>query len=179
MLNIKLNLIDPAELKNIQKQKIQFIVKDIISVTFIATAIIGSLMIYSRSILEENYASVLENTSLVSNQNTWFTKEVNDINLSLQDAQLVQQEYFKWTALLHSLNKTIPPDSQMTAINVSLIDNQIILRGISRDRLALLAFKDALEQQKFLTNLASPLTNLLQKENIIFEFRAALLPDQL
>ena len=108
MLNINLNLIDPAEKKNIQLQKIQYILKDVISIFFITSAVLGSFILISRNILEESFAEILKDTTLVRDQNQWFTKEVNQINQALQDTQTVQAGFFKWSHALVALSQTVP-----------------------------------------------------------------------
>ena len=179
MLNINLNLIDPAEKKNIQLQKIQYILKDVISIFFITSAVLGSFILISRNILEESFAEILKDTTLVRDQNQWFTKEVNQINQALQDTQTVQAGFFKWSHALVALSQTVPNDSKLDSISISLKDNKVVLRGISRTRLSLLSFKETLAAQDYLKNVSSPLTNLLQKENINFEFQAIIESDKL
>ena len=93
--------------------------------------------------------------------------------VEMQTSQ-VQESSIKWSDILSQIAGAVPEGNTLNELNIDNNQQTVTWRGVSLTRQSLLALEGGLASLEFLSDLHSPLANLLTPENINFEFSAQL-----
>lgn len=171
---IILNLL-PKEEKTIYKQERSYlIIKNSLLLLMIAVALITTILASAKFILEKNFSSLVGDVSSPSNLNVEMRKKITNINAKLQKISEIQKEYFNFSEPLVHLSGLLPENVQIFSLNLDAASREFFIKGKAKTRESLLNFQKKLEDSPIFKEIQFPLTNLLYKENVIFEFSGKL-----
>ena len=179
MIPIRLNLLSPDQREYL---KFEFVYLHVRTVTFLLltfTIIITGLLMAARLMLQDNYATVLTSTTLVNNKNQTLDKDIAELNKNLQEVQKIQSDFVKWSSILVEVNRSIPERIELTSLVLEKNTRIFSISGRAQKREDFLQLKENLEKLPYFEELRSPLTNLLLKENVQFEFSGKIKADAL
>lgn len=174
MTMITLNIISDKQRLVIQAIIRYKLIKRICYSSAIIIALVCLLLAASYFLLDGNLNNlnkqiVLAEEQLTENGKAPNTKEsIDRINKKLNRLKKIQDEYTKISPIVQELTKTIPEGVDLSVFNINIKDNAFEISGTSPDRQTLLILQDQLENSKTFTEVDSPLSNLLHKENITF-----------
>ncbi len=171
---INLNLISPSQKEYLRYEYLYLYVRTVTVLLLTCTVIISGLFLAARLLLQDSFASVLTATTAVNDRNRTTDREIAELNKDLKEAQKIQNDFTKWSSLLTDLNRAIPPRIQITYLNVEKKTRLFNLNGTAATRDDFLKLKENLSNISYLEELSSPLTNLLARENVSFQFSAKL-----
>lgn len=101
-------------------------------------------------------------------------QQIRDFNAILNKANTVQTSYIQWTPVLYDILSLIPKGVVLSDLEMDGKLKTISFSGTAATRDDLLALQNALSHSSRFSNLTSPISNLLQRENILFEMHATL-----
>ncbi len=170
MPNISLNLL-PAE----RKKAIDIILsyKYLRVVTFLLlgfTFVASSLVVAARLLLLDNLNELLSTSMTVNQKNTSLDKEISQLNNELKNINSIQNDFTKWSTVLGNIAAIIPSNIEIKYLNIEKASGHFDLSGRARERADYLKLKDNLEKFPYLQKLETPLTNLLVRQNVDFQF---------
>jgi Tfp pilus assembly protein PilN len=97
-------------------------------------------------------------------------REYNKISRKVKNGLKKQKKYWD---IIYEINSTVPNDVVLTNFMVSE-EGIVSLKGLAYTRDDFLAFKAGLEESELLTNLKSPISNLVMDKDVNFEFTAEI-----
>ncbi len=171
---LALNLIDPNIKKEILKEKIISLIKDVLFLLLFITLINGLFLEISNHYLIKNFEEIKKQKEAIQIQNQPFNQDVSIINQKLKNINIIQNEYTKWSSFLVALNKNIPAGIVLSQFSFDKKNNFLELNGTAATRDDFLIFKKQLEESNLVKNLKSPLTNLLYQNNVKFNLNGEI-----
>jgi len=173
---ISLNLISPKQKEYLRYEYLYLYVRTVTVLLLTCTVIISGLFLAARLLMQDSFATVLTATagysSTINERNRITDREIAELNKELKSAQRIQDDFTKWSSLLIDLNRAIPPNIQVTYLNVEKKTRLFNLNGTASTRDDFLKLKENLSNISYLEELSSPLTNLLVREDVSFQFSA-------
>lgn len=174
MIKINLNLLSPTQKDYLKYERAYLQIRTVMWLLLTFTVIISALLLIARIMLQDNYATVLTTTTLVNDKNKSIDRDIADFNKNLHDVEAIQKDFIKWSTIIIDINKSIPPNIEVSYINFEQKSRLFNLNGKALKRDDYLTLKANLESLPYFEEISSPLTNLLLKENVQFEFTGKL-----
>ena len=114
-------------------------------------------------------------TNLEQNtENSTVKQDIKYVTALMQDsAKLVKDDFF-WSAKIESVVKSLPPSIHLLTFSGAQTQKQIIMGGIAPTRNDVLVAKDELSKLPFVSEVKSPLNNVVPEKNINFSFTLIL-----
>ncbi|MBI5734159.1 MAG: hypothetical protein HY973_04440 [Candidatus Kerfeldbacteria bacterium] len=170
MPNISLNLL-PAERKKaidtiLSYKYLRIITFLLLSFTFVAS----SLVVAARLLLQDNLNELLSSSMAINQKNTSLDKEISQLNNELKNISTIQNDFTKWSTILGNIISIIPNNIEVKYLNIEKTNGRFNLNGRARERADYLKLKDNLGKFPYLEKLETPLTNLLVRQNVDFQF---------
>lgn len=172
-----LNLLEEKEGKKIKTEMIYFIFKNIISILVVAGSLIGVLLLSSRLILENHFVELSAQSAYLSYQRKWMNEEIYEVNRLLKNVDQIQKNYWPWSFILKEIAEIVPQGTKLSYLDLDKETKEVILKGKAQKRDNFLTLKRELESSPLFSDITSPLSNILFRENIDFEFEGRLNPE--
>lgn len=179
MINFTLNLLSPTQKEYLRYEQAYLHVRTVMWLMVIFTVIVSALLLVARLMLQDNYATVLTTTTLVNEKNRAVDKDIAELNKNLKAVEGIQADFVKWSTIVLDINNAIPENIEVTFINLEQKTRVFNLHGKALKRDDFLILKQSLETLPYFEELSSPLTNLLLKENVTFEFSGKIRAESL
>ncbi len=144
------------------------IVNNIIFLAIILTVI--SIILFANKSYLNFKMNKLSNITAVSEEN----KKISSINNTIQQINLVQQDYVKWSKILVDFFNLIPAGNQIQSLTFDKNKKILLLNGHANNRKAFLKLKNNLENFDLITKINSPISNLLHQTDFNFTLSAEL-----
>lgn len=170
MPNIILNLLPPPQKNYLEVLLIYRYLRIITFLLFSFAVISSALILGARLLLQNNLGDLLSTSAALNFRNTSLDKEITELNKNLKEINNIQANFTKWSTILAGLSAAVPPNIEIKYLNIEKKSNRFNLNGRARERGDYLKLKDNLEKLPYLVNLQSPLTNLLTRQNVEFQF---------
>lgn len=171
---LALNLINPNIKKEILKEKIISLIRDVLFLLLFITLINSLFLELSNHYLVENFKEIKRQKEAIQIQNQPFNQDVSTINQKLKKVNIIQDEYTKWSNFLVALNKKIPAGIVLNQFSFDKKNNYLELNGVAATRDDFLILKKQLDESNLVKNLKSPLTNLLYQNNVKFSLNGEI-----
>jgi Tfp pilus assembly protein PilN len=176
---ISLNLLSPAQKANLRYDHAYLYLRYVVSVTLVATVVIAGILLGARLLLQSHYLELLTSSGLVNEHNRGVDREINDLNQKLKQAKAVQGDFVKWSNVLVGLAETIPPNVQVSYLNIEKNSHTLSLSGVAQTRDDYLKLKANLESLPYLSEVTAPFSSILRPTNVKFDLTAKLSPERL
>lgn len=160
--------------KALLHERFIIIIKDVTIMTLGTAAFIAMLLIIGKFMLSRDLQEAAERTNIITSKNQPAQQAIRALNADLQGTASIVDEYTAWSLWLNEFFTLVPPGNQIKDFSVQRDPPLLSLRGKSRTRNVLLQFKANAESSPLFKEIQFPLSNLLLKENIDFEFKASL-----
>lgn len=117
--------------------------------------------------------SVLENITLRSNTTAQeydkIGAQITDVNAYLDRVDSLQQEFIDWSFVLEELAAVATSGARFESIHIDG-DGVVFVQGMAATREDVLLMQERYETLPFITDVSSPLSNILQRTNVKYEF---------
>lgn len=174
MMNIDLNLL-PVVKKNRLEYVINFLlIKDILELTIIIGSVLAATLIWSWIFLENDFANLAASAAAVNREHYTYNQDVKNINDLIRNVNLANQNFVPVTPKLKELISLLPNDIKINSLQIDLRAQTLTINGTALTRSALLNYQGVLNGTSWITKVETPASQLFQKENVNFEFRAQL-----
>ncbi len=165
----RLNLLPPDKKKHLKKMiNFQFL-KNIAGIFLIFSSVMGIVLLGGQWVLEDYYSQLTEHIFSISEKHSNTNNIIKEINNNLIKVEKIQKEYINWTPLILEIAKVIPPNIEISKININQ-KNELTISGLANNRQALLDLQKTLEEITWLEEFTIPPAQLTEKENISFSF---------
>lgn len=182
---ISLNLLPPEQKEKIKTSATYSFWKKFSLNFFILFIIVTIVLFFAKNILLTYKSQLAEKSANLERQSQKLNQEIKNINSELKEIQKIQKNFIKWSDFFIAFNALIPPDIRLNYLDiVSGVQNAknknasaeftLKLSGNAKDRDDLLLLKDNLKTSPLFSQVSSPLSNILQKENVDFTFEIKL-----
>ncbi|PIY97288.1 MAG: hypothetical protein COY66_00115 [Candidatus Kerfeldbacteria bacterium CG_4_10_14_0_8_um_filter_42_10] len=180
---ITLNLISPIQKEANRFQQSYSLVKRITVLFMAVSLIVIALLFVGETLLEKKLDSITQETlalkkNIEKEESIDLEQSVKDFNKLLIDISKVQSEYINWSQEVNKISSLVPSGIRLSSFVMQKDSSDFKFAGKAATREALLNFKTNLENSDFFTEIQSPISNLLTKENINFELSGKLVFDQ-
>ncbi len=165
----------PDNKKNRLEILVRFIfAKDLLEISLLFYSLLAIVFIWSWLTLLDEYNNTAQSTTLVNRENSVRGREVRETNSIMRQFNRAASGYTALTPKLNELITTLPIDIKLNSMSFDRTQNNFIISGTAQTRAALLNYEAVVKQYLWLQNVTSPISQLLEKENINFEIRASL-----
>ncbi len=144
------------------------IVNNIIFLSIILT-IISIILFANKSYLNFKISNLAKITT-ASEEN----KKITDINNTMHQVNVVQQDYVKWSRILINFFELIPDDIKIQSLTFDKNKKTMSLSGHANNRSSFLKLKNNLDDSNLITKINSPISNLLHQADFNFNLSAEL-----
>jgi hypothetical protein len=172
MLN--LNLISQAQKNEIKLKHIHDQLKKIDFILITATIAVAVMFLVSKIILQNTFNSVVEQTTLLTQNSQSYNIKVREINAKINSIEQIQKGFIVWTDLLSALSRLKDKDIVFSQIRLNRDSRSIKLAGRALTRDGLINFKKAMDDSAIFTDAAFPISNFLEKTDINFDISAKI-----
>ena len=138
---------------------------------FATVVVFASLFLLNRTLADQKAETTGIQARLATSNGATLDQEIRTFNAMLSRVNAMQSGYISWTPILRELFLLIPPGVTLSNFEIDGKTKVATIRGTAALRDDLLVLQDALSHSPRFTNPSSPISNLLQRENILFEIR--------
>jgi Tfp pilus assembly protein PilN len=164
---IELNLIPKEYRQQISRFQLIILTKNLVLWLVIYTILVAIVLLLARATLQRRFEVVVDQTTLVTQENHKIENSVRDFNKVITDAANLQAKELDWASFVVDFTATVPPGVTLT--DVTLINGQrSTISGRAEQRDDLLSFKNNLEKLAEISKVDIPLENLQKRENVNF-----------
>jgi len=144
------------------------VINGVVFLSIILT-VISIILFASKSYLNFKTSQLTE-TAITSTENQSITK----INNVIYQVDVIQRDYIKWSRVLINFFNLIPENNQIKNLSFNKADKLMTLSGHADSRDAFLELKNNLENSDLITEVDSPISNLLHQDDFNFSLSAKL-----
>ena len=174
MMNIHLNLL-PAVKKNRLDYITNFLLtKDILELVILTGSVLAATLIWSWIFLENDFASLAKSAAAINREYYTYNQDVKNINNLVRNINLANQNFLPLSPKLKELITMLPNDIKINSLKIDRPAQTLTIAGTALTRSALLNYQEKLNGASWITQVETPASQLFQKDNINFEFRAKL-----
>lgn len=169
-MKITLNLMPPIKKKGLQKALFLAFFQTLSILMFVVSmALVGILLLVRNQMLAS--FQQLKQRSAIASSGTAATimSDIKQTNLFLKDTAALQASFIPWADVTERITALIPPRARLESLEFAA-DGGVRLRGYAATREDAMAMLGNFKAAPFLTDVISPLSNILQKENVSFDF---------
>ncbi|MBU0707382.1 hypothetical protein KKG41_03345 [Patescibacteria group bacterium] len=180
---IILNLLSPEKKKDLTANESFYQVKKAVVVLFVACLIVIGISLATKILVSKEIDKIdneiVQTQSLIKTNGNGSTDElIKQINQKVTKLSSVQSEYNNWSPILHTLGLSVDKNIQLKSLLLNRSEKLFEIGGVANTRNSLLDFKKDIEALPFFENVNAPLSNLMQKENITFNFDGVFIIEQ-
>ena len=173
-MDININLIPVAKKNRLEYVTNFLLIKDILELVIIISSVLAATLIWSWIFLEKDFSILAKSAAAVNREYYAYNQDIKNINNLTRNIVLSSQNYAPITPKLRELIISLPNDIKINSIQMDRRAQTLTITGTAITRSALLRYQDALNEISWITQVEMPASQLFQKENINFEFRAKL-----
>ncbi len=174
MMNIDLNLL-PVVKKNRLEYIVNFLLtKDILELVILICSLLTAALIWSWNFMENDFIALAESANAVNREYYTYNQDVKNINDLIKDINLANQNFAPIAPKIKELINSLPNDVKINSIQLGRQGQTLVINGTALTRSALLNYQQILNGISWITQVETPASQLFQKENINFEFKAKL-----
>lgn len=171
---LKLNLVSPQKKKEIRLKHIFIMLKQIGNLLVVITAAIAAYILLGQIIIHNHFIKTLEQTTLINEDRGIYDNKVRGLNFRLNYILKIQKEYFPFSTIIEEVMKKVDDNITFSSIQINSSEQTITFKGRAATRESLLSLKDHLSDSDFFADVELPISSILQKENINFDFKTIL-----
>ncbi|MFA5070073.1 MAG: hypothetical protein WC528_02225 [Patescibacteria group bacterium] len=180
---MSLNLLSPEKKKKLKEKETLFKFRYV--AYFCAVfLIINFLLFYGARLYLDYKLTHLKNevsqqtANLPTSQGKSLDTTIEQINKDLVLISGIQSDYVKWSNYVADFTALVPTNISLTEIAINQESKEIVVSGQALTRDNFLVFKANLENTEILSDLNSPISNLVKKEDISFVISAKIVVDK-
>ena len=130
--------------------------------------IVAISLVVANQILLSSLDSIQLRTANLEPVYNQINREIKKVNKELKNINEAQSHFSFWTPYLADLFKNMPAGISLNGLDFNKQNKDLIIQGLAKNRVDLLALKDNLAKFSWIKNLDLPASALTAKENINF-----------
>ncbi|OIO51329.1 hypothetical protein COY93_04175 [Candidatus Uhrbacteria bacterium CG_4_10_14_0_8_um_filter_58_22] len=148
----------------------------ILLAAFVALSLAG-LLFSLRLTLAGTARGLYDQSSATLDEYETTAKLIRDTNGFIKRTEEVHESFVDWSAILESISQAAPDGIKFDGLTVD-VDRSISIVGLAMTREEVLEMERRLKANPNFRDVSSPLSNILQRENLRFEFNLKYDPNQ-
>lgn len=168
---ITINLLSKEKKKMLKEYLLILFIKDFAAYTFILSAAVGMVLLFSQIILANTFNDTISRTALVTREYGGMNAMIREANRKLRKISEIESEFTPWSEVLIRVALLTPGNITLTSLVSEASTRDVLLRGVAKTREDLLNMTRAFEASNFFVSIESPISNLLIKEDILFDLK--------
>lgn len=174
-MQITLNLLAPEKKTALRTGFVLSYAQAMVFIAFIVTAFIAGTLVSIGILLGSTRTDLAAQSSSSEEEYDNITGQITDINAYITRIDGIQQEFTDWSSVLESLAGAAPRGTRFDSIRISA-DGTVSITGTAPERDDVLAMQKAYEALPFIEDVSAPLSNILQRTNVKYEFTMHYVP---
>jgi Tfp pilus assembly protein PilN len=174
-MNTTLNLLPNPQKKSLRTAQTMAFLQSLALFVMLVALIIASLIFSLKLILEHEVESNARQSHSSFEEYDLLTQQMRGINDYIDRVDDVHGHFVDWSAVLEQLGHAAPHGLQFEGITIQP-DMTLMVEGSAKTRDDVLAMEKQLNEYPHFIDISSPLSNILQKQNLRFEFRMRFIP---
>lgn len=166
---INLNLISENYKDRLKYKNLYLKIKDFLFVLLFFVILAGLILIIAQNIMQSNFNDLATLNSQLKEDKLAIAHEIASLNLKIKTADDIQQQFIPWSEIISDFDKAISGGIEIHTLKITRENWTVQGEAINRE--TLLKFKSKLEKNDYFNVVKSPITNLLQKNNLDFELQ--------
>lgn len=176
---INLNLLSPIQKKELKNKRIYIALKELIMLFLLFATIIAILLLVSRYVLEQQLTELISRNAINIKNTQEISQQIIDINEKIDNVYNIQNKFKKWSDFLADVSELTPDNIAYNFIKIYHQSGIIEIQGTAETRQDLLKFQKSLKESELFIEVNVPLSNLLAKENNVFNIQAEINLEQI
>ena len=174
MMSLRLNLLSPDKKKNF-KNVVRFLfIKEMLEFTILTVSLLGMMYLFAWWVITQAMSDVVSSALLVNREAPPVNRDVSEMNRKTRNVYLSSQDFAQLTPKIIEFASILPGDIKLVGIDLDRKKNTIVISGTATTRDALLDFQRIVNEVPWIKGVTAPNSQLLQKENINFEFHGSI-----
>ncbi|MFZ5391226.1 MAG: hypothetical protein ACOZAJ_03060 [Patescibacteria group bacterium] len=173
MISFNLNLLSPASQKQLKLVLLYRYARIIIYLFLAFSALAAGTAFTARLMLQDNLNELLTASTAINERNKTLDRDIAKLNNQLKTISEIQQGFVSWSNIVLEVSDNLPPGISLNYLNLEK-SSGLTIYGQALSRQDYLNFKDNLSKLTYLSNLSSPLSNILSSQNIAFQLNGQL-----
>lgn len=174
MININLNLLPGAKKGRLDNIINISLIKGLMEMFLVVIAIVSAILVWSWLFLENDFANLTKSALNINRSYNSYNQETKNINSLLSNFNVVTKNFSPLTPRLRDLINSLPPDIKLYSLQLDAAQQTLAINGMAMSRSSLINYQENLGTISWLTDIQTPVSQLFQKENIDFEFKAKI-----
>lgn len=139
-----------------------------VTIAIILAGLYGASLILEQAVRSQQNA--LAQIRLGSGEETLaLDANIKELNAKLVRMNSLEQNYTPWTPIVNDLFEAIPEGINVVQISINREEASASIRGSAKVRDNLIDLQERIESSERFSDASSPITNLLQREDIQFD----------
>lgn len=173
-MNINLNLLPTSKKTRLETTMNFLFIKNIVELFLLVVAVMTAALVWGWLFLENDFANLANTAALINREYYTYNQDAKNINKLIKNVNLASKGFSPIGPRLKDLSTTLPNDIKISSLQIDIAEQRIIINGTALSRDALLNYQGVLNKITWITDVETPVSQLFQKENVNFEFKAKL-----
>lgn len=175
---IELNLLSPTQKEALRARVLYAMIERLMVFLTIETLLAGVILLGVRIRLLQTLETVVSR-QILSTEYVSANNEIRTVNETVGRIEAVQALAVPASTLLSDVVGRTPGGIIVTGLDFETRTNALRIAGVAETREKLLAYEASLRSSPYVKTLESPISNLLKKRDVNFQFQAVLNSDAL
>ncbi|MBU1038658.1 hypothetical protein KKC17_00245 [Patescibacteria group bacterium] len=168
MLSLNLNLLSPNDQKQLKLVSLYRYARIIIYLFLAFSLLAAGTAFTARLMLQDNLNELLATSTTINERNKTLDRDITKLNNQLKHMSEIQHGFINWSNLVSDVSLNLPLGIELSYLSLEK-SNGLTVYGQAKQRDDYLTFKNNLAKLPYLSNLSSPLSNILTSQNIDFQ----------
>lgn len=169
-MDMEINLLPPDKKKSLRQGMVLTYIQTMVFLVFLTALFAAGTILSVRMTVKSYYDGILKQSEAVGSQaGTDMTAVIRDLNGFVKQASARQAAFIPWSEAIEKLLPLIPPGVRLESLRADGAGN-LQLTGVAATRDASLELLRRLKETPFIKDVSSPLSNILQKTDVKFDF---------
>lgn len=171
-MHITLNLLPPSKKASLRKGYIAAYIRAMLVFLLIVAIALSAMLISFRMILTNTLADLAKQNEDMLSEDTAPEKNIEIIDAFLNRVDDLQGTFIAWSDMFEAISRITPEGVILDIVRLNP-DGKIFIRGIAATRVDVLSFQSRLDDLPFFTEINAPLSNILKKTDVTFDFETS------
>ncbi len=140
----------------------------------ILAILVSSVFIAGRSVLENNFNQAIGQNALINKNFGLINQEIRSYNNQFKVAYSLLGKTIQWSKFLKDIFSLVGDNVSIREVSLNSEQKKMTIVGFATRRDDLLFFLDQLKRSDYIARADSPLSNLFQRTNVVFEINIDL-----
>ncbi|MFA6603741.1 MAG: PilN domain-containing protein [Patescibacteria group bacterium] len=171
---VTVNLISPDKKRDLRNALVMAYTQTMVTLLFVTAIIVTGTLISVRLMIKGNYEELQrQSASAASEESTNIMENIHQINVFLKRIESTEAAFIPWADILEQLSPLVPAGVRLETLTVNG-NGDIAMSGLAETRDGALILLKNLKEAPFIKNVVSPLSNIMQKQDVRFDFQMKL-----